>query len=237
MITLFCSLFIGILTFFSTHFLFGIIPSIFPGVILFVVFYFLISKKISSKIELEIQTAYKKIQNRQFKNSINTLIAIKKRYHLWQFFISSSISGQIGTIYYMQQKFSEAEPFLRKSFVKHWTSKVMLGILEFKKKNYSKMDQIFERTVRYSPKEGLLWSTWAFCHYKIKNNNRAIQILVQGKKKLRDKDILLLDNILNLQNKKRMKMKGYGEQWFQFQLEISPIMKKMRSGNIRFKRR
>ena len=47
--------------------------------------------------------------------------------------------------------------------------------------------------------------------------------LNKGKDVLGDKDDKLKTNLLNLQNGKKMVMKGY-EVWYQFQLEMPPIM-------------
>jgi hypothetical protein len=224
-----------ILSFFIAKSLIGTVASILPGIIIFAITYILLSKIIAKKIENENKKSLIKIKNKHYLEGINLLLQAKKKYKYWQFFSSSSINAQVGSIYYMLQDFKKSKPFLKKTFFKFWTAKVMLAVIEFKKKKYKNMDKIFEKTSKHCKKEGLFWCTWAFCHYKIKNNQKAINILINGKKKIKESDKILNNNIKNLQNKRKMKMKGYGEQWLQFQLEISRIMKQAKSRNVRFR--
>ena len=113
----------------------------------------------------------------------------------------------------------------------------MLAVLYYKTRDYKKMDSAFLAATKYSPKQGLLWSMWAFCNTKLGKNDKAMQILLQGKAKLGSADPRIASNLNNLQNKKRMKMRNYGEQWYQFQLEMSPNLRQVKGGHTRFARR
>ena len=99
------------------------------------------------------------------------------------------------------------------------------------------MDSTFESASKRAGKQGLLWGLWAYLHWKSGNADKAIEILNRGKKELGDKDEKLNTNLLNLQNGKKMVMKGYGEPWYQFQLEMPPVMLKQRGGHVKFQRR
>ena len=57
---------------------------------------------------------------------------------------------------------------------------------------------------------------------RIGEKQEAIKILNKGLKKL-NKDELIQDNLLALQNKKKMKMRAYGDQWRQFMLDKTVI--------------
>lgn len=168
---------------------------------------------------------------------VTMLEQLKKKYGRLQFFAGASLDGQIGSILFMQEKFDQARPYLERSFVRLWNTKVMLAVLKFKKKDYEAMDAVMERAAKYSPKQGLLWSTWAFMHQKAGNRDKAIDVLNRGKAQLQDKDPLLSENLLALQNGKKMKMKAYGDAWYQFHLEKHPMLKKAQRGNVRFQRR
>ena len=85
--------------------------------------------------------------------------------------------------------------------------------------------EAFETAARFNAKQGLLYSVWAWCHWKNGNNDRALQILARGDKEMESKDERLKQNLLNVQNGKKMKMKGYAEQWYQFHLEKPPAVK------------
>ena len=70
------------------------------------------------------------------------------------------------------------------------------------------------------------------------DTKRALAILSRGKEKLGDSDERLSANLLALQNDKKMKMKGYGEQWYALHLEEHPaLVEQRRGGQVRFARR
>ena len=144
-------------------------------------------------------------------------------------FIKSTTNGQIGILYYVSKKFQQAKPYLEKSFFKHWVARTMFAILHYKEKKIKKMNSIFENVVKYTTDESLIWSIWAFCLSKNNDTQGAIQILKRANKKFELHDPYILQNIINLQNHKHMKMKAYGDLWYQFHLEPYPFNKSLRS--------
>lgn len=201
---------------------FSVIAAIIPALVVAIVIYFFMARKVAVKAQAAMMQAVSEIQKGRVDRGIALLEDVKKRYAYWQFFTASAIDGQIGSLHYMRQEFSKAKPYLEKSFSKHWNARAMLAVLAFKKKDYAKMDKIFETAARYSPKQGLLWSVWAYCYWKAGNTSKAIDVLVSGQKKLGSSDSHLIANLNNLQNNKKMKMNGYGQEWYQFHLEPLP---------------
>lgn len=197
----------------------GFITGILPALLVLVAVYLISARQIAIKIQKQILEAVTEIQKNRTGMGIDLLKNIKKKYAIWQFFLSNTIDGQIGIIYFMSKDLQKAQSFLEKSLIKQWNAQAMLGIIAFKKKEYKKMDRIFEKTTKYSPKQGLLWSTWAYCHWKIGNIEKAIEVLSNGQKKLGNSDKYLISNLMNLKNSKKIKMAGYGQEWLQFQLE------------------
>ncbi len=215
----------------------GLIGAILPAVVAFGVVYFFVARAVSRRMEQSMRAVQVEFQKQRIDQGLQILQVLKKQYGNWQFFTKSSIDGQIGSIYYMRQDFARAKPFLERGFVRHWVAKVMLAVLYYRKKDYANMDKTFEHVARYNGKQGLLWGVWAYCHWRVGHTDKALQILLRGKKKLGDTDSKLNANLIGLQNEKKMKMKSYGEQWYQFQLEIPQQMRQMRSGNVRFANR
>jgi hypothetical protein len=68
---------------------------------------------------------------------------------------------------------------------------------------------------------------------KIKQRDKAIEILNRGLKALPN-NRQIVDNLAALQNNKKMRMKDYGEQWYQFHVEKPPQQK---TKNARFTRK
>jgi tetratricopeptide (TPR) repeat protein len=237
MIILFFALLLGVLTFVLVAFIFGVISAILPSIAVVLVVYFMWARQVSKRLEAAMLEAQTEMQKGRVDRGLALLNSAKIRFKYWQFFTESALNGQIGSIYYLRQEFDRARPYLEKSFVRHWIARGMFGILQSRQKEYEKMDQTFESALRYSSRQGLLWSLWAYCHWKAGHQDKAIDILLRGQKKLGDADSRLSANLVNLQNHKKMKMRGYGEQWYQFHLEMSPQMKEMRTRQTRFVQR
>ncbi|MBL4819127.1 MAG: hypothetical protein JKY15_07885 [Deltaproteobacteria bacterium] len=222
MILISIALALGLSVFALIGFTLSWIAAIIPAILVAVIAYFILARRIGNQMQEAMMKAVSEIQKGRMERGIAMLQDIKKQYGNWQFFTKSAINGQIGSLYFMKQDFARAKPFLQKSFAKHWNAKAMLGVLSFKKKKYAEMDKIFEQAANYSPKQGLLWSTWGYCHWKAGHNQKAIDVLVRGQKKLGDSDRYLIANLNNLKNNKKMKMNGYGQEWLQFHLEAMP---------------
>jgi len=183
---------------------------------------FFLSKRIIRQVEALMVSVTKDLQNQRFDKAIKTL---KSGYGLgrWQFFVTSQLDAQIGTIYYLTKDFDTAFEYLKKGFSKHWVAMGMLAILYMKKKDNANMVATFEKAVKASPKESMLWSLYAYCVLKEGERDKALEILARGLKKIPGEEKLKA-NQTAVANKERMKMKNYGEMWMQFYLEKSPAM-------------
>jgi tetratricopeptide (TPR) repeat protein len=237
MITALISLALSLGAFFLVFFFFGIVGAILPALLVLVVSFFLISRRLGTNIEKSMAGLQEEILKGQVDRAIARLKDLQKRYGRWQFFLSSTIDGQIGSIYYMKGQFQTAKPYLQRAFVRHWVAKAMLALIYYRERKMAKMNEVFLHTTRYVKNAGLLWSLWAYCYWRNGEMDKAIATLIKGKSYLGDKDVHLSQNLLSLQNDKRMKMKAYGEQWYQFQLEHTPAQTQMRQGRVRFKSR
>ena len=237
MITTAISIFSAALVFAVLYNFFGVIGAILPALVVLVASFFLISRALAKKLESRMAGLQEDLMKNQTDRAINTLKDIQKRYGNWQFFLKSSIDGQIGSIYYMKGQFQTAKPYLERAFVRHWVAKAMLALIYYRERKMNKMEEVFDSTTKLVKKAGLLWSLWAYCVWRNGDTERAINILAKGKDILGDADPHLAANLLSLQNSKRMKMKSYGEQWYQFQLEMTPAQTQMRQGRVRFKNR
>jgi tetratricopeptide (TPR) repeat protein len=189
-----------------------------PAALVTAAVYILISRRTLKRVEAVMLAAQKDLMAGRLDRALST-IESARRWRRWQFLLNKQINGQLGTLHYLREDFQKAFPLLEQSDVRNWVARAMLAVILYRKKDYSKMDQEFEGTARFNKKQGLLYSLWAWCHWKQGNIDRAMQILARGDKELDGKDERLKQNLLNLQNDKKMKMKGYAEQWYQFHLE------------------
>ena len=94
----------------------------------------------------------------------------------------------------------------------------------------------FEKAVAATKNESLPWSLYAFCLDKVGQRNAAIETLEKGIKKGAADDTLLA-NLAALQEGKKMKMKGYGDLWYQFHLEKQGAVMKQQTRAVQGRRK
>ncbi|MEM7495117.1 MAG: hypothetical protein AAF471_03075 [Myxococcota bacterium] len=213
----------GLVTFGAVTAWMGWVSGIFPGLVTTAAVYWWISRKVARAMEQGTKQIQAFVQRGQLAQAIDLLQQMQQRYSRWQPFVRGSLAGEIGTLYYMKKDFTRAQPHLAKAFIKHWFAKTMLGVLHYRAKEYAKMDKVFTRATWFSPKQGLLWNTWAYCLWRLGKTQQAIDVLRRAKHKLGERDPRVNANLLNLQNGKQMKMHGYSNQWYALQLELPPM--------------
>ena len=177
--------------------------------------------------------------------AIDASVAILKTgliFRKWQFGVGTMLNARIGMLLFSkamvhQQARQKHEirpaylasiPFLKASQVKGkkakllhalWPAWAMLAVAHYRSnEGIEGAIRVLDETVKSSPKVGLLWSLYAWLLWKEKRLDDAIAVLARGKEKA-DKDKRLEENLTALQNRKGMKMKAYGQQWYQFGLE------------------
>lgn len=200
-----------------------------PGLIALVgVYLFLVRRTmkqleaIMGRAQIELQKMQEKAMRvggrpsqKQMDEMMNRAIGIMKEgYALgnWQFLVRQQINGQVGTLLYHQRNFDAAEPYLRNSFYKNWVSQAMLALIFFRRKKYDDMTETFEKGVKANEKESLLWAVYAWCLWKNRQTDDAIQVLTRAKQVVTDERID--QNLLALQNNKKMRLEGWRENWY-----------------------
>ena len=176
-----------------------------------------LGKKVQDKLEKIFIRASEQLKRQQWEPAIETM---KSGYKLasWQFLVKGSIDGQIGTVQYLRNKHSEAEPLLKSASMNHYIAKAMLAILQWRRGERGPAKRTFDLALKSGKKESLLYAVYAYVLNEMHERDAAINIINQGLKYCKD-DERLLSNRTLLQNKKPMKMKIYGEQWYQFMIE------------------
>ena len=127
---------------------------------------------------------------------------------------------------YVQKKYDEAEPHLRKgasTMIKLWLAQAMLGAILFRRKQYDEMEKVFDGAMRGNKGETLLYAVYAWVENQRGEKKKAIEILQKGLKE-NPSDEKLKTLLGRAQNDKRLKLDGWGDQWWQFWLETPPMM-------------
>jgi tetratricopeptide (TPR) repeat protein len=198
--------------------------AIFVALLLFMALFYFLSRFIMKKVTEIMDSATKDLQGQRVEKAIREL---KEgfRYAKWQIWLDGQLNAQIGSIYYMRRDFSNAFPSLEKAFFKNWVAMGMLAVTYMKRNKNDKMRATFDKAVQASPKEPLLWSLYAYCLCEIGDNAGAKDTLEKGLKKIPGNEAMK-GNLSLLEEGKKMKMRQFGDMWFQFHLESVGALQK-----------
>lgn len=185
--------------------------------LMFFASFILITRTIMKKVGNLMQSAQRDVLANRGDRAIKSLKDGLK-YAPWQLYVKQQIYSQIGSIHYLRREFNEALPYLEKGFVRNWVGMSMLGISYMKKNKHNKMRETFNKTVSGNAKEPMVYALYAYCLERTGDRGKAIEILQKGLKKTGG-DERLSENITLLEAGKKMKMKGFGDAWYQFHLE------------------
>lgn len=218
-----------------------VLYGIFPGLIAAVAFFVWRSRIVMKDLQSimgEVQTFLRPANPmKPTKPDIDRAVAIIEKadhWRRWQPFVGAQLDGQIGMLYYMDNRFKTAVPYLENALNQNWMAKAMLACIHFRKKDYDAMNKVFEEALSGGKKESLLWNTYAWCNWKAGNTDKAIEVLNRAKDKV-GSDERTRRNLNALSNGRKMKMHGWNEMWYQFRLE-TPNQQAM-GGGQRFDRR
>ncbi len=187
------------------------------AVVVFGVCYLLLTRYVMGKVAGLMDAVQGDIQAGRTEKAIKILESGYK-YGNWQFYVKPQINSQIGTILYLKRDFSKAFDYLQKGFVRHWVAMGMLAICYMKRNKTTKMVETFEKACAASKKESLIWNLYAFCLEKVGERDKAISVMQKAVKKTGGDERIKV-NLEALQEGRKMKMKAYGDLWFQFHLE------------------
>lgn len=199
--------------------------AIVPTVLVLVVSYIFLARRIFRQLEVCFAQSAQFLQVMPPKFDA-AIASMERAYALvpWQLGIRSQIDTQIGVVYFLQKEFSRALPYLERSLVfGHWMGGAMLGVVQYKKKNYPQMHKTFQVLTKRAKKQSLVWCLYAYLLTQLNDADRAISVLKTGARHA-GSDPRIKENLLALQNGKKMKMRGYKEQWYQFHLERPPAV-------------
>jgi tetratricopeptide (TPR) repeat protein len=205
------------------------------GLAVFAGSYFLLSRRIVKKLSAAMEVVQRDMQAGRAEKAIKTLEALLPL-GKWQIMITSQVNAQIGSLYYLKRDFPHAFECLKKGFSRHWPAMGMLAICYMKRNKRDEMIQTFDKAVAVNRKEPLLWNLYAYCLEKVGERGKAIAVLQKALKKTGG-DERLQENLDALSNGRKMKMKAYGDAWYQFHLEKSGAIIKQQTKAMQGRRK
>ncbi len=208
----------GVFAIFATFF--SWYAALVPGVLAGLGAYLLLARNAMKQLQAIQEKAQKELMAQRIDRAVEILkggFALEKR----QFWVGSLIHGELGSLLYVKGDFEQAKPHLEQAMARSYWARAMLACYHFKKKDGAKMRAEFELAVKHGKKEGMLWSLYAYCLFKLGEKDEALKVL--GRAVIENPtDEKLKSNLLALQNNKKMKMKAYEPQFYQFHIEPPP---------------
>jgi tetratricopeptide (TPR) repeat protein len=199
--------------------------SLMISLLVFIGVFLLFSRITMKKVTEALETAGKDLQGQRFEKAVRELKDTLQKYGKWQIYVEGQLNAQIGMIYYMKRDFSNAFPHLEKAFFKNWAAMGMLGICYMKRQKKDKMIATFEKALMWTKNESLFWNLYAYCLVESGEPTKAKETLEKGLKKMPG-DEHIKENLENLNQGKKMKMRHFGDMWYQFHLENMAAIQK-----------
>lgn len=199
------------------HWAFAIVLGIVVALISLVV----CTRRIMKAIRPLFEQAQRQAQARQFKLAIKTLEGVGA-YAKWQFLLASQVQSQIGVFLYADRQEDAALEHLVKGSPRSAESQLVLASIHFRKGDLDKVKTVMDVTIRFNKKQMMLYNAYAFMLNQKGSKEEAIGVLSKGLKVDGDNDPTR-DNLVKLQNNKKMNMKPFGMNWYSLQLEKPPL--------------
>ncbi len=180
-----------------------------------------LSRRVMKILQPSFVQAQKQAQSRQFKMAIKTLESLLPMGR-WQVMLAAQIHSQMGVFYHADKQEALALEHLRKGSVRSSDSQLILATILFRKDELSEAKAVLDTTVKFNKKQMLVYNAYAFMLQMKKDTEGAMAILQKGLKAV-PKHEGTQDNLIRLQNRKKMNMKPFGMNWYTLQLEKPPL--------------
>ncbi|MBN2426724.1 MAG: hypothetical protein JXK94_00145 [Deltaproteobacteria bacterium] len=203
--------------------------------VVYVAAFFVLSRIFMKKLTALMQVAERDMQAGRIDKAIKVLQS-GYQYSKWQLYVKPQLNAQIGMVYYLKRDFRKAFDYLQNGLNRNWASMGMLGICYMKRNKPKEMKKTFEKAIRVTKKEPLLYNLYAFCLEKIGEKDRAVDVMEKGIKKTAE-DERLVANLAALKEGRKMKMLAYGDLWHQFHLEKPGTLIKQQTKAVQGRRK
>lgn len=214
------ALLVGLAVFGIFTAIFSAVAAIVPALIAFLATYLVLAQRAMKEVGRISELAQKQMMAQKIDQAIETFqsgLPIAKK----QFLVGPILHANIGTLLYVKKDFEGARPHLEKGFARNYLAMAMLGAYRFKKNDLAGMREAFEKAVKHGKKDAITWAVWAYCEDKLGHREEAMKVLARGVE-ANPSEERLKSSLQALQNNKRLRMRSFAPQFYQFHLEPPP---------------
>jgi len=201
------------------------------GLTVFVVCFILVSRRVGKKIQPVFEQAQKQIQAGKMQLGLKTLEDLLPMSR-WQIMLKGQINAQIGCLAFSMGDEAKAFGYLSKSSARVAEARLFLASIHYRRKRFAEARETLETAIRHNKKQVLLYNVYAYLLNKEGKRDEAVAQLLRCLKVEKDNESTK-DNLLRLQNNKKMNMKRFGMSWYSLQLEKLPASMRQPQGMSR----
>lgn len=194
------------------------------GIVLALVFgltaFVLISRGLAKRFEPRFLQAQKQLQSGATSLAMKTLEELLPLGR-WQVMLTGQIYAQMGILAYGADNDDLAVEYLEKSALRAPDARMALAAIYFLRKNPSKAFEAMDVAIRGNKKQMLPYHAYAWMLHKSGETDKAIDQLRRSLK-VEPNNEAGKENLLRLQNNRKLLMKRFGMQWYALKLEKPP---------------
>ncbi len=221
MYTILISIAVGLLVGIGGGFLewWGWFGGIALGLVAFVATFILIMRRIAKRLRPAMERVKKQAESGMFANAIETVQDMLPLGN-WVPLLRGQLLAQLGAFSHYAGQKDKAREYLEAAPNRTGDAKMMLAGLLYREKERDRAIEVLKASAPYNRKSALLYNMLAWILHKEKRDGEAIAMLAMFLKKQTNEPTQ--DNMLRLQNGKKMTMKPFGMPWYAMGIERPP---------------
>ncbi len=204
------------------------IAGLLPAVLALLIAYFLLARRSSAQLQAVLDQVTKVLQKQQTDEAMRMLEAARPLGR-WQFLVEAQLEAQLGALAYMQRDFKRARPHLEKAFSRNWHAQGMLAAMDFRDRKIDEAVKRLEKASGPGRKEALFWGLYAYMLATAKRHDEALEVLARGLKVMPSNEPLK-GMRKAISNKRKLRMKAFGQNWYSFFPEQFPVRRYAQQG-------
>ncbi len=190
------------------------------GIAAFIASWFIIGRIIKKRIEPAILHAQKQAESGKAQLALQTFESLLPLGN-WQPLLKGQLYAQMGILCASIGDEKKGLEFLQKSSARFADAQMFLAAMHARGGDSTKAIKVLENCEGYNKKHILLHNLHAYLLEKQDKRSEAIAVLNKLLKNEKSNEITK-DNLLRLQNNKKLNMKRFGMTWYALQLEKPP---------------
>ena len=196
-----------------------------PALLAFGIAYVMLARRTGKKFQALMEKVGAALQKQRVREAVNLLESARKLGR-WQFLIGPQVDAQLGTLAYLQRDWPKARLHLSKAWGRDWHAAGMLAAIDYREGEIDRGVKRLKDVKSAGKKESVYWALSIYFLASSKRYDDALVICARALKQLPDNNALkgLKQAVAN---RKKLKMKAFGQTWYQFFPEHIPQKARM----------